>query len=194
MKTQFEWQWERWENKMAHLKVFTLPKEVKIILLVHFTLESFMDLSTWHFDPHLLDQTSLSKRVAYESVDRFVTHTWMCQNVSLSVSRAYCHKNIKLLPPSPHLSLFILPMWLEITNDQACRYFQQDGRVQEAKSGSRLLHHLMWTALDSGIIQGTQSVFRAKIFLNCASRRSYCLVPSSCVFSSVGANSTAIGK
>lgn len=34
-----------------------------------------MDLSTWGFDPHLLDQASLSKHVAYELVDRFVTQT-----------------------------------------------------------------------------------------------------------------------
>lgn len=34
-----------------------------------------MDLSTWDFDPHLLGQASLSKYVAYESVDRFVAHT-----------------------------------------------------------------------------------------------------------------------
>lgn len=32
-----------------------------------------MDLSTWDFDPHFLP--SLSKHVAYESVDRFVAHT-----------------------------------------------------------------------------------------------------------------------
>lgn len=45
------------------------------VVLGHFTLENFMDLSTWDFDPHLLDQASLSKHVAYESVDRFVPHT-----------------------------------------------------------------------------------------------------------------------
>lgn len=93
-----------------------------------------MDLSTWDFDLHLLDQASLSKHVAYESVDRFVTHTQMCQNVSLSVSRAHCHKMIKLRPPPSHLSLLIFPIWLAITNDQVCRYFQQDGRLWEPKA------------------------------------------------------------
>lgn len=93
-----------------------------------------MDLSTWDFDPHLLDQASLSKHVAYESVDRFVTHTRMCQNVSLSVSRAHCHKMMKLRPPPSHLSLLIFPVWLAITNDQVCRYFQQDGRLREPKA------------------------------------------------------------
>lgn len=93
-----------------------------------------MDLSTWDFDLHLLDQASLSKHVAYESVDRFVTHTRMCQNVSLSVSRAHCHKMIKLRPPPSHLSLLIFPIWLAITNDQVCRYFQQDGRLWELKA------------------------------------------------------------
>lgn len=86
-------------------KALLLFWRLKRVLLVHFTSENFMDLSTWDFDPHLLDQASLSKHVAYESVDRFVTHTWTCQNVSLSVSRAYCHKNIKLLPP-PHVCHF----------------------------------------------------------------------------------------
>lgn len=86
-------------------KPLLLSWRSECVLFVHFTLEHFMDLSTWDFDPHLLDQASLSKHVASESVDRFVTHTWTCQNVSLSVSRAYCHKNIKLLPP-PHVCHF----------------------------------------------------------------------------------------
>lgn len=58
-----------------------------------------MDLSTWDFDPYLLGQASLSKHVAYESVDRFVAHTWMCHNVFLSISQARCSKNIKLFLP-----------------------------------------------------------------------------------------------
>lgn len=57
------------------VKVFTYLKEVRTHSLAHFALENFMDLSTWDFDPHLLDLASLSKHVAYESVDRFVTHT-----------------------------------------------------------------------------------------------------------------------
>jgi hypothetical protein len=72
-----------------------------------------MDFSTWGFDPRLLDQASLSKHVAYESVDRFVTHTWMCQNVFLSVSRAYCNKNIKLLPLLSCLSFFYITYMIE---------------------------------------------------------------------------------
>lgn len=82
-----------------------------------------MDLSTWDFDPYLLGQASLSKHVAYESVDRFVAHTWMCQNVFLSVSQARCSKNIKLLPPPWRLSFSILHIWLKLTNYPACSEF-----------------------------------------------------------------------
>lgn len=127
-------------SQHLYLKVFTYLKEVRTHSVGAFHFGKFYGLSTWDFDLHLLDQASLSKLVAYESVDRFVTYTWTCQNVSLSVSRAYCHKHKKLLPP-PHLSLFILPLWSEITNDQACRYFQQGSRFQEPKG---LTHMPVW--------------------------------------------------
>lgn len=115
-------------------------------LFVHFTLENFMDLSTWDFDPHLLDQASLSKHVASESVDRFVTHTWTCQNVSLSVSRAYCHKNIKLLPPPHvcHYSSYLYGWKWEMTRLVGVFNKIAPRVLLEGLPGSVLTHHLMW--------------------------------------------------
>ena len=88
-----------------------------------------MDLSTWDFDPYLLGQASLSKHVAYESVDRFVAHTWMCQNVFLSISQARCSKNIKLFLPLYvfHFLYYIYGWNLQIS--QPAVIFGKGGRL-----------------------------------------------------------------
>jgi len=158
-----------------------------------------MDLSTWDFDPYLLGQASLSKHVAYESVDRFVAHTWMCHNVFLSISQARCSKNIKLFLPVMSF-IFYITFMIETYTLPSLQWFLVNVADSRNLTGflkflfrNRLPQCPVWRLLDSGTLN-RQDWFQIQSASWLWDPESTIVSAfSSCVFVSVWENFTSIG-